>query len=226
MNNLAILYCASGPSTELDLSLEKIRNCVVGDYHVYIKLLPSEEAQDFKKKIEAEKVTVIIENDVGVYDGWNQLLCICKGTHVVFLGEGDWVHLNTDNLTNHLNYLTSVMYDQRGIHNVINRKVKTPLRRFGTLHGAIIFPLSCFEAATENLRYDIKYKIAADVDLICALVKSYNFKWCAISGYHYVKIGGVSAVNQAQGLEEVVQIYERYYGFKLLWQIWKKILLK
>tara|TARA_B100001287_G_scaffold276195_1_gene286179 strand:- start:534 stop:1241 length:708 start_codon:yes stop_codon:yes gene_type:complete len=161
-----------------------------------------------------ENVTLIQENDHGVYDAMNKGLARCSNEYVIFLNSGD--QLLPNNLPNFsqkkdLYVFDSLEVDLRG-NQLYKRSKKINSLPYGmiTHHQALIFKKEII--LVNKLKYDLTYKIASDYKFFldfadCASsIEEVNSPLCI---FHK---GGLSHSKRHEGLFEQFQIRSKKYN--------------
>ena len=148
----------------------------------------------YKNKIDS--IIFISENDLGIYDAMNKGLNRSRGNLIHYLNAGDTISGEPyKNIAEPCLIPVKIHQDQS---NQWFDKIK--LSGFGYCHQGIIFPKN-------HEKYDLKFKIAADYNLIIKTFKyglnnleTYN------TGYANYFLGGISSLESKRGQKEILEI--------------------
>ena len=135
------------------------------------------EYQSFFK----EKLIIISEPDLGIYDAWNKGLKIAKGTWISFIGGDDYFSVNAFEL-----YVNSILNNPSA--NFISSKCKlidskgNLIRIYGQLFTEKMFDYCVIAHVGSfhhrslfiNNTFNIEYKISSDYDLLIRTFDSIN----------------------------------------------------
>ena len=167
----------------------------------------------------------ISEKDHGIYDAMNKAIQYASGTWINFMNSGD--QFIADNV------LSNIHFDKLSKYDVIFGD--QVIRRFGTLYVSEAKPLyespyckhsmgfnhqCCFVKRSCTIKYpfDLRYKLAADYDMIMKIFRNGGFFLHVSLPIAYFDLNGVSSLNQAKHRKEVLMI-DGERGFSLFFQI-------
>lgn len=211
----SIVICTYNAENYIDQCLNSIYNQKYNDYQIIIQDCESDDST-LKKVIERKdgRLEIFREKDSGIYDGFNRAINKTSGEWIVFLGADDtfyniYVLENISKIIDEHDNI-DVLYGRSFIENRIFIN-KFDLRMlFGNTvnHQSIFYNSAIFK----NLKYDNKYKYAADykLNLILLLGKFNIFKTeYLIANY---STDGVSSQNKDIGFYECCSIRNEVLG--------------
>lgn len=172
-----------------------------------------------------ENLTIISEEDAGIYDAMNKAICLSQSEWIIFINSGDLLSSNEilNKIERNLDQSYDVVYG-----NIIasdkrfGKKIRKPLKlellkeTMPFCHQAILIKTSIMK----KYKFETKYKICADYNLFYNLYKSnYNFKYIdeVISIYD---TGGVSS----NILKNNIEKYKINKKNKVLYSLFKGII--
>ena len=148
----------------------------------YIIIDGNSEDETFNKirKYKNKKIKIFCRDDKNFYDGLNFAIKKAKGKYISVLNSGDYYYSNFILKKIHKNILKFKNYDFYFSNLLfVNQKNKVERKwvfknfynnlkdAFKIAHPTIFFS----KQVAKNFRYNIKYTIAADLDLILRLIK-------------------------------------------------------
>ncbi|MDE5810765.1 MAG: glycosyltransferase [Muribaculaceae bacterium] len=172
---------------------------------------------------------LVSEPDSGIYDAMNKGLKFAGGLFVLFLNSGDTLHspsavaeiINLMNSDSERNYaMIYGTYCERYADGTLSRPI--PCRNPRMIWYG---PVACHQSIFYNretlielgLSYDTSYKIAADYNLTCQLLKASNYN--ALKTDIVVAdfdVSGISNTNQNLGLKEAGRVRRHVLGWNPL----------
>jgi len=166
--------------------------------------------------------TWISEKDNGIYDAMNKALKYITGQWVYFLGADDELRPDFSKMAGELTDFNAIYY-ANVIHNGVKRSGEISpyyMAKVGIYHQAIIYPAAVFK----QLKYNLKYKIAADYALNMQCFKNdrfhYVYKDYIICNYNHT---GVSATVIDHPFEnDKAMLILTNFGFK----IWTRFMFR
>lgn len=147
----------------------------------------------------------ISEPDIGIYDAMNKGLEKVTGEGIIFLNAGDYF---VGDVLQKLNTIPCFLPVKT--HNVfgkiVNINIKSYKRGIPNCHQGIVFD-------NQKIRYDLKYKIAADYDFFLRHhYQSSKIKFNKTNGYVYYDNNGFSQQNFKLRDSEIADIIKKNFG--------------
>ncbi len=162
----------------------------------------------------------ISEKDEGLYDAMNKGLTFVKGDYILFLNAGDVFHNdNVVHLTKASNEGEDVLYGDAIIVNE-DGSFKSPLHKKTPHHlnwksfknGMVVCHQAIFVKFSISAQYNLKYKIAADIDwAIRTLKNSTSTRYLGFIVCDF-QTGGLSSNRKILALLERWIILRRHFG--------------
>jgi len=161
------------------------------------------------------------EPDNGLYDAMNKGLSLASGDYVWFINSGDQVYatdtidkmVRSSDIPPDIYYGGTIVIDAEG-NEIGDRRLKPPHRLSwkSFKKGMLVCHQSVVVRRSIAPEYDLKYRIAADIDWIIRVTK--NARTIHNTGQVLSRFleGGLSRVKVKQGLKERFAIMSRYYG--------------
>ncbi|MBU3607776.1 glycosyltransferase family 2 protein [Polynucleobacter nymphae] len=171
---------------------------------------------------------IISEPDNGIYYAMNKAINLSRGKYIIFINSGDWlesdilehVHSISTQEKSDVYYGLVRLWDQDS--NIIGVNGATIMN----IKKEMISHSSCFisKDVYNYINYDIKYKSAADYDLIFRILNNqYKFFYIEKIISNFV-LGGISSTKL--GFLETNSILFKYKSYGLIKYILKYIYIK
>jgi len=189
--------------------------------YIIVDGLSTDGTLDILNKYRAQIDILISEKDKGIYDAMNKGLEQATGDYVLFLNSGDAFYdkntlsaIFTDSEGADIYYGETKLIDEN--RKIIgDRRHKTP-EKFtwkSFRYGMNICHQAIFIKRAIAPKYDLQYKISADIDWIIRAAK--KAKSCINTKEYTTRylVGGMSKQRHKEGLKERYQILKKHYGF-------------
>jgi len=162
------------------------------------------------------------EPDNGLYDAMNKGLSLASGDYVWFINSGDQVYatdtidkmVRSSDIPPDIYYGGTIIIDAEG-NEIGDRRLKPPrqLSWKSFKKGMLVCHQSVVVRRSIAPEYDLKYRIAADIDWVIRVTK--NARTIHNTGQVLSRFleGGLSRVKVKQGLKERFAIMSQYFGF-------------
>ena len=186
------------------------------------------------KKYKSIKIKIFSRRDKNFYDGLNYAIKKAKGRYISILNSGDLYF--SDSILKKMNayilkyknfglYFSNLFFTDKGkikriwiyknfLHNLNDA--------FKIAHPTIFFS----EQVAHKFKYNIKYSISADLDLILKLIKK-NISHKHLNFFSVImETGGMSSFrgNFFKKLVEDIKVHKSYFKYYLLTFIFQKLL--
>lgn len=173
--------------------------------------------------VKSEQFHWISEPDKGLYDAMNKGLAMATCDFVWFVNAGDKIYenntleliLNTykQNSESDVIYGQSIIIDEQD--NVIGERHKIAPKRLtvnSLLKGLVVCHQSILVRKSIAVEYDTSYKITADYDWVCKVVKKSQGNLYIDNYISRFMISGVSSTHRKKGLAERYAIMKKHFG--------------
>jgi glycosyltransferase involved in cell wall biosynthesis len=175
----------------------------------------TDQTLSYVKKSGIKNIRLISEPDLGIYDAMNKGINFATGKWLLFLNSDDELIPNT--LSFSYEYLRdnhsvdivsfSCRVKDGNLCYILKPSVKKLFYKNTIPHPSTFINKFCFE----NLKYDLRYKIAADYDLFCHLHKLKK-KFILINKPISIHYRGGASSNLLLSEKETEDIIKKYYG--------------
>lgn len=186
------------------------------------------------RNVEMKTIHWISERDGGLYDAMNKGIDMAKGDFVWFMNAGDQIfddHV-IENIEKHLSAapLSDVVYgqtmivDEQGVP-LGDRAKRAPekLTFNSLLKGMVVCHQSILVKRSLASHYDLKYKISADFDWECRVLKASKGN-CYVDGYLSKFLhAGISSQHRKESWKERFSIMVDHFGW--LRTIWTHLII-
>lgn len=180
---ISIVTVAYNEEKNISRTIESVLGQTSDDYEYIICDGKSQDstvdiARSYAEKF-AEKgidYAVYSEKDNGIYDAMNKGIDLASGDYIIFMNSGDWFYSN-DVIDNTIRMATDngcpqVIYGdvasvQRSVANIIKGDHNSLEKCMSICHQAIFVSVPLIK----KIKFDIRYKIAADYNLMLDLKK-------------------------------------------------------
>jgi glycosyltransferase involved in cell wall biosynthesis len=160
------------------------------------------------------------EKDNGIYDAMNKVQDLAQGDYVMFLNSGD-EFTDKEVLSNSFKsiinadvyYGDTLITDEMG-QPLRNRRLRPPAQLKWTdfRYGMLVCHQSIIIKKQLSLKYNLEYKIAADIDWAIRSIKhASKIVNTGISISKFME-GGMSSIHQKKGLQERFKILSKHFG--------------
>lgn len=174
-------------------------------------------------KYQGDRTKIISEKDKGIYDAMNKGITNASGDYIIFINAGDELYSQTtleDILATHQDadvyYGNTAVVDING--NILGDRRLSPPKKLtwkSLKFGMRVSHQSILAKKQIIPKYDLKYKISADIDWTIRLLKEANQ---IVNTHLYISKfleGGVSTEKRKLGLKERFAIQKKHYGLLL-----------
>jgi glycosyltransferase involved in cell wall biosynthesis len=203
----------------------------------YIIIDGNSKDKTFNKiqKYKNKKIKIFCRDDKNFYDGLNFAIKKAKGKYISVLNSGDFYYSNFILKKIHKNILKFKNYDFYFSNLLfVNQKNKVERKwvfknfynnlkdAFKIAHPTIFFS----KQVAKNFRYNIKYTIAADLDLILRLIKR-KASYKHLNFFSVImEAGGMSSFKGKflKKISEDLKINKKYFKYYLLNFFFQKII--
>lgn len=226
---VAVVTVTYNVGSEFDITARSIVEQVGVDFEwIVIDGGSNEESLNVIKPYRKFISRLVVESDDGIYDAMNKSLEYVSAEYVIFMGSGDFFASRNVlyDVSGHLNGESDVVYGnvyevrtngdiiKTDVHSFSDKWKQVKRKSFGDI--PIMKGLPPHQATfvkkdvIKKHKFDLKYKVSADWDLIFRLYNSgYKFK-SVPNVIAWYPNGGFSAQNSAQWLKDVRSILSRY----------------
>ena len=184
---------------------------------IIIDGLSSDGSRSILKEINDNRVSFLSEKDNGIYDGMNKGLNLCCGDWVIFMNSGD-VFFDASVLANVAKQSATHDSEIQLIYGNKSYRGRTlvPLNIQDEVSAGGMF--ACHQAMffRSDVKYNLKFRIYADYDLIARIYKNYG-----ADAFAYVPIticlredGGVSSIASYQKRKDKYLSLFENFGLK------------
>ncbi len=174
--------------------------------------------EDVNDQVKLVADQYISEPDEGVYDAMNKGTSLATGEYLLYLNAGDELHSDFEpgmlvNLTKDSNVDMVWGSCQECFENGLLVQVKTRSPSWAWYGMPVYHPAIFFRRkALGEKPYDVNYRIAADYDLVCRLLKKGSPVVRLDSIVSIFHRGGLSEMLGSETREEENQIRLKYFG--------------
>ena len=162
----------------------------------------------------------ISEKDRGLYDAMNKGIALVKGKYILFLNAGDLFHdpqvvsfAKSNGNDADVIYGDAIIVNQDGSYKSQSHKKTPPRLTWKSFkYGMVVCHQSMFIKSIIAMKYDIKFKISADIDWAIRTVKNAKTtKYLGITICDF-QTGGLSSQYKRLALMERWTILSTHFG--------------
>ena len=191
---------------------------------------------DFLNSISSEIDKLIIESDKGIYDAMNKGLAAATGEYVWFLNSGDsfYNNLSVDRVCNSIDrsnadvlFGDTMFVSETGkkiglISKLKPQKLPRKLTFESFKYGMNVCHQSVIVKREICPPYNLKYKLAADIDWILEILKKTKSSKRVEYTLSNFEVGGSSYQHTKKAWKERFHVFSKHYGIgpNLLNHIW------
>jgi glycosyltransferase involved in cell wall biosynthesis len=232
----SIITVTKNTEEKIDKTIKSVLSQTYKNFE-YIIIDGNSEDETFNKtqKYKNKKIKIFCRADKNLYDGLNFAIKKAKGKYISVLNSGDFYYSNFILKKIHKNILKFENYDFY-FSNLLFVNQKNKVERewvfknfynnlkdaFKIAHPTIFFS----KKVAKNFRYNIKYTIAADLDLILRLIKK-KTRYKHLNFFSVImETGGISSFKGKflQKICEDLKINRKYFKYYFLNFFIQKIL--
>ena len=208
MPNISIITVVKNRQDEISQCLRSVESQLYRDFeHIIIDGKSTDSTLNIINANRSDKVSLLSESDKGLYDAINKGILLAKG-NVIGLLHSDDIFINKNILSDvsdvflknpHIDVLYgNLIYYSKNLNKVIRKWKAGEFNPRKIKMGWMIPHPTMFvrREVYQEIKYDTKYKISSDYDLILRLLLKNKYKIYYYNKYMVqMSLGGVSTSN-------------------------------